>query len=184
MLGRCVGALLSVVVLVLVFTAPAVAGSWAITALDPLPAELRAGQTYGVGYTILQHGQTPFDQARSAIVAHASTGETIRFRGERNGPAGHYAAEVRFPAAGTWAWEIDQSPFAVQSLGSVTVLAQAGTAAPAPTTGREPRRMTLRLAVALAAAGACTLFVSRLASLLPSLRPVIRPRPEPARGTE
>jgi hypothetical protein len=44
------------------------------------------------------------------------------FPGVAEGAPGHYVSEVRFPAAGEWTWEVDQSPFERQALGKVTVL--------------------------------------------------------------
>lgn len=38
---------------------PALAGGWATTTLDEVPAELESGETYSIGYTILQHGKSP-----------------------------------------------------------------------------------------------------------------------------
>ena len=101
----------------------ALAGSWAVTTLDALPEDgFQAAATYRVGYTIRQHGQTPFVGAKSSIkITSATTREEQVFAGSPDGSPGHYVAEVTFPAAGEWSWEVSQHPFAVQALGSVTV---------------------------------------------------------------
>jgi hypothetical protein len=39
-----------------------------------------------------------------------------------DGPAGHYVAEVRFPADGEWVMEVSQEPFAPQKVGTIAVL--------------------------------------------------------------
>jgi hypothetical protein len=112
----------------------AFAGGWAVTTLDELPAALSAGESYAVGYTIRQHGQTPLLTSDSAIeIRDSTTGATQRFVGKAEGPPGHYVAEVLFPGPGEWEWSADQSPFQRQALGGITILAVAapGLAAPA-----------------------------------------------------
>lgn len=117
----------------LMLAAPAaMAGGWAITSMDELPGELRAGETYQLGYTILQHGKTPVDGAKTEIIAHnAATGETLRFVGQADGKPGHYVAEVTFSEGGSWTWSVTQGDFAVHELGELAVTATA--AAPAIT---------------------------------------------------
>jgi hypothetical protein len=106
---------------------PVLAGGFAVTTLDPLPSSLHANETYTLGYTIRQHGITPLPGVETRIVVEMpSTGETVAFAGKADGAIGHYAAEVRFPAAGAWRWHVEQGPFAPQQLGSITVLAPAG----------------------------------------------------------
>ena len=111
--------------LALTLPRPAQAGGWAVTTLDPLPAEgFRAGETYRIGYTVRQHGQTPLGGLDTVIqVSSASSGESHAFPGVAEGTTGHYVADVRFPAAGEWAWEVHQGPFPMQALGAVTVTA-------------------------------------------------------------
>jgi hypothetical protein len=101
----------------------ALAGGWAVTTIDALPeGGFQAGPTYRLGYTIRQHGQHPFSGAKTSIrITSASTGESHMFPGVPDGPAGHYVAEVTFPSEGEWIWEVSQYPFAIQSLGTVTV---------------------------------------------------------------
>jgi hypothetical protein len=102
--------------------AAALAGGWAITSLDELPAELRAGSNYEIGYTILQHGRTPVAVDETAILIHdPSSGNTGTFAGVPDGPIGHYVAEVAFPESGTWEWQVAQGYFAPHELGSVSV---------------------------------------------------------------
>ena len=62
-----IGLVLACLGLALVWTPSVFAGGWAVTTLDPLPNELRAGETYAIGYVIRQHGQTPFTSAQTAI---------------------------------------------------------------------------------------------------------------------
>jgi hypothetical protein len=106
------------------------AGGWAVTTLDPLASELRAGDTYRIGYTIRQHGETPFVGAQTAIEIESANGVRQRFGAHADGPPGHYVAEVRFPDSGEWRWRVDQSPFAPQALGSVRVVGPPPPASP------------------------------------------------------
>jgi hypothetical protein len=111
---------------VLASAGTALAGGWAVTTLDSLPDEVRAGHTYSLGYTILQHGLTPFQTSESAIVITSRDGQKQSFAGKAQGAVGHYVAEVRFPAAGEWSWEVRPGPFEPQRLAPVTVLAAGG----------------------------------------------------------
>ena len=105
----------------------ALAGGWAVTTIDALPeGGFQAGTSYRLGYMIRQHGQMPFDGAKTSIrINSATTGESRVFPGSPDGPAGHYVAEVTFPSEGEWSWEVSQYPFASQTLGTVTVAPQA-----------------------------------------------------------
>lgn len=164
-----IGLVLACLGLALVWTPSVFAGGWAITTLDPLPNELRAGQTYPIGYVIRQHGQTPFTSAQTAIeIRSPDTQVPQRFRAVPDGAPGHYVAQVTFPTAGEWQWDVDQAPFAPQALGTVTVLAPSATSA-APNT-----MLPLAGALAIATALAIAVFVWRLTVYARS------PRPAPA----
>jgi hypothetical protein len=75
---------------------PAQAGGWVVVTLDPLPAEgFRAGETYRVGYTVRQHGQTPLGGLETVVrVTLPSSGVSYAFPGAAEGATGHYVAEV------------------------------------------------------------------------------------------
>ncbi len=121
-----------VLVLVALVATPASAGGWAVTTLDALPGDgLQAGQTYDVGFTIRQHGVSPFNQATPRI--RASLGDTYLSFGATRDGNGHYVARVEFPSAGSWTWVVDQAPFATQSLGTLEVRA------PAPAAPAQPQ---------------------------------------------
>jgi hypothetical protein len=123
---------------VLLAAPAALAGGWAVTTLDELPATLQAGQTHAVGYTIRQHGQTPLVTSHSGIeIRNAATGARERFAGTADGPQGHYVAQMRFPAAGEREWTADQSPFQPQALGTITIVAAAAPQ-PAPAVAVQP----------------------------------------------
>jgi hypothetical protein len=99
------------------------AGGWAVTTFDSLPPEFRAGETYQLGYTIRQHGQTPVNVDRTEIVIWRGDAQADRqvFDGMRQGDVGHYVARVTFPASGEWSWEVQQGPFPAQPLGKLQI---------------------------------------------------------------
>ena len=136
----------------LLLSAPAaLAGGWAVTTLDELPATLNAGQTYDVGYTIRQHGVTPLVTHESAIeILDTRSGAVTRFPGTARGAQGHYVAQVIFPSAGEWQWSADQRPFEPQSLGAITIAAAAASApvVPAPEPAPNPSVPLIALTIA------------------------------------
>src|SRR5689334_10435627 len=94
--GTC---LLVALIATVALSAPALAGGFAVTTFDQLPATVRAQETYAFGYTVRQHGVTPLSGIDTRIVAQSSTtGETIAFDGAPRGEPGHYVAQVRFPS--------------------------------------------------------------------------------------
>ena len=109
------------------FASPVLAGGWAVTTFDDLPDQFVAGKEYLLGYTIRQHGQTPINVDKTEILAVAKSGRTLSFPGSSQGSVGHYVATVYFPAGGTYTWQVTQGDFAPQDLGTLTVLAAAGT---------------------------------------------------------
>jgi Kef-type K+ transport system membrane component KefB len=125
--------LLCATALIAVGWSTAFAGGWAVTTLDAVPSEFKAGESYRIGYTIRQHGEMPFVGAATAIEVRSGTSPWQRFQAQPDGARGHYVAEVTFPEAGEWEWRVDQAPFANQALGSVTVVAPAASSA-TPTT--------------------------------------------------
>ena len=140
---RLLTSTLAAAALTLLMGLPALAGGWATVTLDQLPTEFQAGQTYRMGFTILQHGITPFDGGGAGIRARSATGQTATFAAKAEGPAGHYVAEVKFPSAGMWTWEIAPGPFAPQPLAPIEVVIAGGTktttqpaVSPAPLSGQ------------------------------------------------
>lgn len=104
----------------------ALAKDGAVTKLDPLPAGgLQAGQVIPVGFTILMDG-APYRADVAEIVVRNGTGKVLAYPGTPQGPAGHYVANVYFPAAGTYTWQATQgTSFAPYDLGTISVLAPA-----------------------------------------------------------
>ena len=114
---------------------PVSAGGWAVTTLDSLPSSVYAGQAYEIGYTIRQHGVTPFTAAKPRIVISLDR-QTLSFAGLPHGQPGHYVSDVEFPRAGTWTLAVDQMPFAIQALGTLQILVPSAPDAEAVTTAR------------------------------------------------
>lgn len=103
------------------------AGGWAVVVLDEVPGTLNSGVTYRVGFMVLQHGATPANGLRPAIsITAAGSHQSSEFAAHPGGAPGHYVAEVRFPAAGEWFWEVRPGAFAAQQLGSVRVAEPSG----------------------------------------------------------
>jgi hypothetical protein len=97
---------------------PAVlAGGWAVITLDEMPGEVRAGEPWTVGFTVLQHGQTPVHilddgtpiEAR-LIATNPATGERVNVIAEPTGESGHFTVEITFPSEGEWTWTISPAP--------------------------------------------------------------------------
>jgi hypothetical protein len=116
-------------------TAPAAhAGGFATAGLSSMPTGVGPGQPWKVELTVLQHGRTPMAGLEPRIVIRS--GDTRReFVAVPAGKPGVYRAEVVFPAAGTWSYEVldgfnNDLPhtFPAVRIGSDTVSA----AAPAP----------------------------------------------------
>lgn len=98
--------LLVVLGLVLV-PASALGGGYATAGLSSTPAGVEPGQPWKVDITILQHGQTPMTDVEPAVVVRGPDGTTERFPGARTDTPGVYRAEVVFPAAGRYTYEVD-----------------------------------------------------------------------------
>jgi cytochrome c551/c552 len=117
----------------------AAGGGFSTTTLDPLAGQPRAGETTEVGYTIRTHGVTPVAVDGTGIAIVDADGRRTVFPGRPDGPVGHYVAEVRFPAAGSWTWAQVQGDFTAQELGAVEVApADASAAAAAAPRAAEP----------------------------------------------
>jgi hypothetical protein len=95
----------TVLVTGLLAAAPAQAGAWEETLLDPPPARVEAGVTYTFGFWILQHGSYPFkggDLGPTSLRATDEKGTVVDFPGVESATEGHYSAEVVFPHDGVW----------------------------------------------------------------------------------
>jgi copper resistance protein C len=85
--------------------AAAQAGGWATVTLAPPPAGLQAEETWTAQLTVLRHGQTPTDGAAPAITIRGPDGPQT-FKAKPAGATGAYVAQVVFPSAGSWRYEV------------------------------------------------------------------------------
>jgi hypothetical protein len=114
-------AVLVLAALGLVPAAPAQAGGWAVTLLDPLPDRIEAGRAYTVGYWVLQHGSHPFDgELGKTGLRLVGPGGEREFVGSPLPEAAHYAVSFAVPA-GTWRVSALQGWFAPFEVGTLTV---------------------------------------------------------------
>jgi hypothetical protein len=99
--------LLCLTLLALVAVPAASAGGWATVGLSSLPDDVDAGGTWSVDMTILQHGVRPLEGVTPVVrVNRDGGGDTLTYTATPTDKIGVYRAEVRFPAAGTWRYEI------------------------------------------------------------------------------
>jgi hypothetical protein len=193
---RSIFGIMLVMTAMLLLAAPALAGGWAVITLDSLPRDVRAGQSLRLGFVIRQHGRelvnndweghalkpvlTARKQADSTgaaggnlilAAAHSSapragSGETFQVVARQEGPVGHFVADVVFPSAGTWAWEIAAPPFTIRGerQGDAAVFAPLtvapATAAPQPAIEQAPATVLGVSPAALRWAGAGLLLVA------------------------
>jgi hypothetical protein len=143
----------------------ALAKEGAVTKFDSLPTDWHAGQTYALGYTIRMDGTEPYKADRTEIIASSLDGKTnLVFPGVGDAAAGHYTAQVMFPAVGTFHWKVTQGTyFAPFDLGTLSVLpavaSSVSSSAPAA-----PQSDPIRDALPFATAGAAifaTLVLAR-----------------------
>ena len=87
----------------------ATAGGWATVGLSSLPpAGLGPGQDWPLDVTVLQHGRTPLAGVHPTLtVRNPRSGEVAgTFAATPTGEPGVYHTVVRFPAKGTWSYEV------------------------------------------------------------------------------
>ncbi|WP_327010837.1 hypothetical protein OHA72_28385 [Dactylosporangium sp. NBC_01737] len=104
--------------------APAYAGNWAVTVLDPLPDRLEAGKGYTIGMWVLQHGFHPYegdDLGPVGLRLVDGKGAALTFPAVALPEAAHYAAAVAVPHDGEWAVVGVQGRFAEYHVGTLTV---------------------------------------------------------------
>lgn len=84
------------------------AGGWATVGLSSLPpAGLQAKQSWPVLITVLQHGRTPLEGVTPVLTVRDEDGREVgSFKGAPAGKPGVYRAVVRFPATGTYSYEV------------------------------------------------------------------------------
>jgi len=129
MVRRSIFGFVVAIVALLALAAPALAGGWAVLTVDSLPREVRAGASFQLGFTVLQHGKTPTNKdlngnplkplvtaikQGSATAASAKADDSIRAEARQQGPTGHYVVDLTFPSDGVWEWQIMLPTYYVQ----------------------------------------------------------------------
>jgi hypothetical protein len=101
--------LLALAIVIAAIAAPSVAaGGWATVGLSSLPPSgLESNQAWPVDITVLQHGQTPLAGLVPVVRVRDGDGTIARtFTAEPTDRSGVYHAEVTFPGAGTYSYEV------------------------------------------------------------------------------
>jgi hypothetical protein len=100
--------LLLVFAVAVVAVPAASAGGWATVGLSSLPPSgLEPNQNWPVDITVLQHGQTPLAGVTPIVRIRDDGGKVVgSFTATPTGKTGVYHAVVRFPAEGTYSYEV------------------------------------------------------------------------------
>jgi hypothetical protein len=109
---------------VLLSGAPALAGNWAVTSLDPLPDRIEPGRGYTIGFWVLQHGSHPYSGGVLDPVGLKfvdDKGKTTTFPGVALPEPAHFATAIILPASGTYQVFGVQGPFQDYRIGTLTV---------------------------------------------------------------
>jgi hypothetical protein len=110
--------------LILTFVALAVptaalGGGWATAGLAAPPDGIEAGETWRAKVTLLQHGVTPLEGVNPSITIRGP--ETRTFAARPTSEPGIYVADVVFPTAGSYRYEIDDGFSQVHSFAAVPI---------------------------------------------------------------
>ena len=86
------------------------AGCMATVGLAPPPQGIAPGTTWSAEITVLQHGVQPLPNQKTAkptlTIVNAETGTERTFVAQRTKDPAVYRADVVFPAAGSWRYEV------------------------------------------------------------------------------
>ena len=86
------------------------AGCMATVGLAPPPQGIAPGTTWSAEITVLQHGVQPLPNAKTAqptlTIVNTKTGAEQTFAARRTKDPAVYVANVVFPAAGNWRYEV------------------------------------------------------------------------------
>jgi hypothetical protein len=86
------------------------AGCMATVGLAAPPQGIAPGTTWSAEITVLQHGVRPLPNAKTAqptlTIVNTETGRQQTFVAQRTNDPAVYVADVVFPAAGTWRYEV------------------------------------------------------------------------------
>ena len=88
------------------FVVPAFAGGWAVITLDEMPTDVVTGEPVTIGFTVMQHGQTPMNDLTPTITASLQKDQEFTTTAVHDDKPGHYTATMTFPMEGKWDWSI------------------------------------------------------------------------------
>jgi hypothetical protein len=106
---RRLAATLAALALPLLFVAPVLAGGWAEVRPDAAATiePPREGQTVEIGFTVLQHGETPAGWVTPTVhLVDITSGATLDVPASGRGPDGHFVATFTPSTAGFWSWTV------------------------------------------------------------------------------
>lgn len=106
MFSRSRIALVLALLLSMILAVPVFAGGWAIITLDEVPTNVIAGAPVKVGFTVLQHGQTPMTDLTPRVSASLYQEAEFVVDAKPEGKPGHYTGTLIFPKEGDWEWSI------------------------------------------------------------------------------
>src|SRR4051794_29823191 len=176
MRGRAAMVLTAAVLGALALPAAAGAGGFATVGLSSLPDGTAPGTPWHLTLTILQHGRTPLPNLRPTVTVTSADGATARTFAARPGRTdGVYTADVVFPTAGVWRYEVNDNFSQVHRFAPVAI--GAGAAIPPPPAGAAGSGGGANVGAALGGAAIAGLLTALLAAAL-----MRRRRPPPAAG--
>jgi hypothetical protein len=153
--------LIALALVAVAMPASAFAGGWATAGLAPPPGDIGAGDTWKAELTLLQHGQTPLEGVEPVVtIKNGSTDKA--FPAKATDKPGVYVAEVVFPSAGKWSYEVDDGFGQTHTFAPVSVAAGGGG------DGIPILPISGGIVLALAAAGALFLLARRLRMRAPA----------------
>ena len=121
-----IAASLTAVAFLLVIAMPVLAGGWAEIVPDAgaTTTEPIAGEPVEVGFTVLQHGQTPAGWTTPTVhFTDPATGVDLVVAATATGKDGHFVASITPDAPGDWSWHVTLAELATDEAPvSLTVL--------------------------------------------------------------
>ena len=139
----------------LALPATALGGGWATAGVGPPPAGLEPGDTWPAEVKLLQHAVTPLVGVSPSLTIRGP--DTRTFPARPTSEPGVYAADVVFPVAGSYRYEVDDGFGQVHTFGPVEV------GGPVAAPGRDgfPGWVVAPVAVAALALGAAAVLLTR-----------------------
>src|SRR4051812_34406819 len=172
MRGRA--AMVMAVLVALALPPTASAGGFATVGLGSLPDGTAPGTPWHLTLTILQHGRTPLPNLRPTVTVTSADSATARTFAARPGRTdGVYTADVVFPTAGVWRYEVNDNFSQAHRFAPVAI--GAGAAIAPPPAGAAGSGGGANVGAALGAAAIAGLLPALLAAAL-----MRRRRPAPA----